>query len=60
MMRSFLENEDGATLVEYGIAMLFVISLGVSALIALGSQTGTNIKAACDELQNVRVVSGNC
>jgi Flp pilus assembly pilin Flp len=60
MLKTFSRSEDGATLVEYGVALILVISLGGSALVALGTQTGANMNFACDELQNVGIVSGNC
>ncbi len=60
MIRRFVRSEAGATLVEYGVAMVLAISVGGAALITLGDQTGTNMEAACTVLQGSGVVSGNC
>ena len=59
-MRKFFRNEDGATLVEYGVALIMAITVGGSALIALGNQTGTNMNSACEVLQADGAVSANC
>jgi len=41
LLKSFLRDEDGAALVEYGIALLVVIMVGTGALITLAGDTGT-------------------
>ena len=56
----FLKSESGATLVEYGVALILAISVGGTALIALGNQTGTNMSAACSVMQAGGVVSNSC
>jgi Flp pilus assembly pilin Flp len=38
-------DEDGATLVEYGIAILLAIAVGSVALLALTGAINTNINA---------------
>ena len=43
MIYSFLRSEDGATLVEYGVALLVAIIVGGTGLIALANQTSTNV-----------------
>lgn len=50
--KNFSKDESGATLVEYGVALLLAIVLGGGALVALANQTGTNMGAACDSLTN--------
>ena len=47
---NFRKSESGATLVEYGVALLLAIVLGGGALVALANQTGVNMTAACTEL----------
>lgn len=39
LLKSFLRDEDGAALVEYGIALLVVILVGTGALIGLAGDT---------------------
>lgn len=41
LLKSFLRDEDGAALVEYGIALLVVILVGTGALITLAGNTST-------------------
>ena len=47
---NFQRDERGATMVEYGIAVVLAITVGTASLIALASQINTNIYAATDEL----------
>ena len=39
-------NDEGATLVEYGIALSLAITLGTAALIALSGEVGDSMTAA--------------
>lgn len=41
LLKSFIRDEDGAALVEYGIALLVVILVGTGALVTLAGDTGT-------------------
>jgi pilus assembly protein Flp/PilA len=41
LLVNFLRDEDGAALVEYGIALLVVIMVGTGALIAVAGDTTT-------------------
>ena len=41
IISNFIREEDGAALVEYGIALLVVILVGTTALIAVATDTGT-------------------
>jgi pilus assembly protein Flp/PilA len=41
VIKTFLRDEDGAALVEYGLALLVVILVGTVALGALAEDTGT-------------------
>ncbi|NNE80228.1 MAG: Flp family type IVb pilin [Silicimonas sp.] len=56
----FRKSENGATLVEYGVALILAIVLGGGALVSLANQTGTNMGAGCTALQANGVVSANC
>lgn len=42
----FRRSEDGATLVEYGIALLVAVVVGTTALITLAESTRDNFNAA--------------
>jgi Flp pilus assembly pilin Flp len=41
LIKTFLRDEDGAALVEYGLALLVVILVGTGALITMAGDTGT-------------------
>ena len=41
LIKTFLRDEDGAALVEYGMALLVVILVGTGALITMAGDTGT-------------------
>ncbi len=60
MIETFLKSEKGATLVEYGVALILAISAGGVALITVGDQVGANMEAACEILQMDGEVEGNC
>ena len=40
IISNFIREEDGAALVEYGIALLVVILVGTGALVTLAGDTG--------------------
>ena len=46
----FRKSESGATLVEYGVALILAIVLGGGALVTLANQTGANMEAGCNAL----------
>ena len=46
LITTFICDEDGATLVEYGVALLVVIIVGSAALITLARSTAANFTAA--------------
>lgn len=48
----FVRREDGATLVEYGIAIVLAITVGTTALLSLGDQISANMDAATTEMTN--------
>ena len=57
---NFRKSESGATLVEYGVALLLAIVLGGGALVALANQTSTNMTAGCTALQANGEVDNGC
>ncbi len=59
MLLSYLRKESGATLVEYGVALILAIIIGGTALSTLGTQTGANMNTACQALV-VTGVADNC
>ncbi len=52
-MKKFVKEESGAAIVEYGLALLVVASLAVTAFSFLGDQTDANVSGACEALGDV-------
>ena len=50
LFKDFRHSESGATLVEYGVALLLAIVLGGGALVTLANQTSNNMDAACGQM----------
>lgn len=50
-LKRFLSNESGASMVEYGVALLVVTAIGISAMSILGGEVAGNVGQACDTLQ---------
>jgi len=48
LLSKFRREEDGAALVEYGVALLVVILVGTTALVTLANNTGTLFQGAAD------------
>jgi len=46
----FSREEDGATLVEYGIALGIAVAVGAGVVTAIGTNTGENFTGACTAL----------
>ena len=44
------QNERGATMVEYGIAVVVAVLVGTSGLISLGNQINSNMASAADRM----------
>lgn len=51
MFTKFLRKESGATLVEYGVALILAIIVGGTALVTLADGVSNNMEAACGALQ---------
>jgi Flp pilus assembly pilin Flp len=47
-LRAFLKSESGASMVEYGIALLVITAIGTGGMMAIGTTSGAQIAAACD------------
>lgn len=50
MINRFVRSESGATLVEYGIALVVAVVLAGAALTNIAGQTADTISTARDEL----------
>ena len=50
MFSKFARSDSGATLIEYGIAMLVAITIGGVGLGFLAGQTDANFTTMCDRL----------
>lgn len=51
-VRSFFKNEHGASMVEYGVALLVVTAIGVTLMTTLGDEVEENVQAACTSLND--------
>jgi len=48
LFEKFLGSEDGASLVEYAVALIVVTIIGGAGVIAIGQNAGSVTGAACD------------
>ncbi|MEM7752308.1 MAG: pilus assembly protein [Pseudomonadota bacterium] len=48
LFSNFKKSEDGASLVEYAVALIVVTIIGGAGVIALGQNAGGVTEAACD------------
>lgn len=60
MTSKLFTSESGATLVEYGVALILAISAGGAAIVSLSSQTGSNMETACEVMQLSGRVENSC
>jgi Flp pilus assembly pilin Flp len=54
LISKFRRDEDGAALVEYGVALLVVILVGTTALVTLSRDTQGQFTDAASATTNVR------
>lgn len=54
MLKTFWKDEDGAALVEYGVALLVVILVGTTALVTVATDTGAQFSDAATATTAVR------
>ena len=57
MLKTFWKDEDGAALVEYGVALLVVILVGTTALVTVATDTGDQFTDAATATQAVRAAA---
>ena len=57
IISNFIREEDGAALVEYGIALLVVILVGTAALVNVAEDTGTLFTRAGTATDNAIIAS---
>ncbi len=50
LLNDFRKSEDGATLVEYGIALVLAVSVGAGALSVLATNVNQNMTDACETI----------
>ena len=58
LFREFMGSEDGASLVEYAVALIVVTIIGGAGVIALGQNAGGVTEAACDTTALALQVAG--
>ena len=58
--KNFRKSESGATLVEYGIALILAIIVGGTALITLAGGVNTNLEGACNVTAGVTTIPDGC
>jgi pilus assembly protein Flp/PilA len=59
-LRLFKADESGASMVEYGIALLVVAAVGVGLMSAIGNATGDHVAAACAVVTSTEHTSETC
>jgi Flp pilus assembly pilin Flp len=59
-IKNFKEDERGAAMVEYAIALLVAAGVGIATFSAMGDQAGINATAACDVLTNGETLNASC
>ena len=51
-LKKFIGDESGASMVEYGLALLVVTGIGVGAMSTIGTNTGAIVDGACNVVAN--------
>lgn len=57
LLKTFWKDEDGAALVEYGVALLVVILVGTTALVTVAGDTGDQFTDAATATTAVRTAA---
>ncbi|MGL4279654.1 MAG: Flp family type IVb pilin [Albidovulum sp.] len=47
-LRAFRKDDDGVTLVEYGVALTLAVAVGIGALTGLGTTVSGKMDGACN------------
>ncbi|MEZ5759707.1 MAG: Flp family type IVb pilin [Paracoccaceae bacterium] len=55
----FRKDEEGVTLVEYGIALILAVTVGVTVLGGLASDVNLQMDAACDQMTGGGNITGD-
>ena len=50
IQKKLIRNEAGATMIEYGIAIVLAVLVGTAGLLALGAQVDGNMTTAAAEI----------
>lgn len=59
LFSNFVKSEDGASLVEYAVALIVVTIIGGAGVIALGQNAGGVTEAACDVTADAFEIANN-
>lgn len=51
-IRSFVAEQSGASMVEYGVALIVVVAIGVVAMNGLGGKVKSNVETSCSVINN--------
>ncbi|MBC7143315.1 MAG: hypothetical protein H5U18_14360 [Rhodobacteraceae bacterium] len=51
-LRSFRHNDEGVTLVEYGVALVLAVTVGTGVLIAMAGDINAQMDAACNAMNS--------
>lgn len=46
-MQRFVKDDSGASMVEYGVALLVIVTIGTAAMVTLGGAVAANLTTAC-------------
>lgn len=49
-LREFVREQAGASMVEYGMALIVIAVIGITAMNTLGGETRENVASACQSL----------
>ena len=60
MIRWFRRNESGASMVEYGVALLVVTAIGVGLMGSIGQGVGQLVTAACNTIATAPGTTNAC
>ena len=60
LFKTFRKSESGATLVEYGVALILAIVVGGTALVALSSDVSENMNCGEQVLDNRTTTAVSC
>ena len=59
-LKRFIKDECGASMVEYGVALLVVTGVGVALTTSIGTGTGQIVDAACTVIEGSATTTNTC